>query len=494
MKKMTLKMRLLGGLVIVSMLFAASCAQGFDESETFISTVTNAQVESPELTEANFSTVANADLSESVKVEWKVVPGACGYECKVNIVDDPENPIELVNETIDGCSFLFDKLEDTKYEVSVRALGNAALNNKDAAEAGMYAYSTLVPAVKVPADYSGDLAVFIKEHLDPNATSEQAFELAAGGNYTIESVVDFGRTPMTFRGDKVNRPIVTLGRNGVIRTASSLKVKFIKFNCEDATASGVIEGSYQFFPDMEAASGEGYQNPDPIVLQDCWFRQVNQCLIYSGDVAWSLADVRIVNCIVQLCNDGSDNGDAAVISGYSRKGYFKDDTGASTKWRNGIRDITVKNSTLYNTKGNSKNRMIRFNGNNLSNVWGSKYGSATFENCTISQIMTNKEFANGTPNTAEYTITFNNNVLYDCWRLQKFIQGSNTKNVDKATNAICGITNTVDSTDAEKYATEEVFAFEGDHTQSLNLEAENGGVNFKATGALSSTVGDPRWL
>ena len=138
--------------------------------------------------------------------------------------------------------------------------------------------------------------------------------------------------------------------------------------------------------------------------------------------------------------------------------------------------------------------MVRFNGNDLSKVWDSAYGSATFENCTISQIMTNKEFANNTPNKKEYTITFNNNVCYDCWRLQKFIQGNNTKVVDKTTNAIWGVTNPVDGTDKDKYATEEEFAFVGDHTQILDLNAENGGVNFKATGAISSTVGDPRWL
>ena len=30
--------------------------------------------------------------------------------------------------------------------------------------------------------------------------------------------------------------------------------------------------------------------------------------------------------------------------------------------------------------------------------------------------------------------------------------------------------------------------------QPLDLTKENGGVNFKAKGAISSTIGDPRWL
>ena len=491
MKKMTLK-KFFGGICCAAMMvFAVSCAQGFDDEETFSGGVTNTQVESPTLSADSFSTVVNADGSESVKVQWPVVFGAGGYQCNVAIVDDPENPVEVYNDVVDGTSFMFPKAEDTKYLVSVLALGNKNYNNTDAAAPTNFDFSTLVPAQKIPN--GADIAAFVAENL-LDQDEEQAFELEADGYYELNSVLDFGKKAVTFRGDKVNRPIVKLGYDGVIRTASSLKVKFIKFDCEEASASGVIEGSYQFFPDMESPKGEGYLNPNPIVLQECWFRQVNQCLIYSGDVAWSLADVRIMDCIVQLCNDGTKNGDAAVISGYSRKGYYKDATGASTKWRNCIRNITVKNSTLYNTKGNSKNRMVRFNGNDLSKVWDSAYGSATFENCTISQIMTNKEFANNTPNKKEYTITFNNNVCYDCWRLQKFIQGNNTKVVDKTTNAIWGVTNPVDGTDKDKYATEEEFAFVGDHTQILDLNAENGGVNFKATGAISSTVGDPRWL
>ncbi len=492
MKKMTLK-KFFGGICCAAMMvFAVSCAQGFDDEETFSGGVTNTQVESPTLSADSFSTVVNADGSESVKVQWPVVFGAGGYQCNVAIVDDPENPVEVYNGVVDGTSFMFPKAEDTKYLVSVLALGNKNYNNTDAAAPTNFDFSTLVPAQKIPN--GADIAAFVAENL-LDQDEEQAFELEAGGYYELNSVLDFGKKAVTFRGDKVNRPIVKLGYDGVIRTASSLKIKFIKFDCEESSKSGVIEGSYQFFPDMEAPSGEGYQNPNPIVIQECWFRQVNQCLIYVGDVAWSFADVRILDCIVQLCNDGTKNGDAAVISGYTRKGYWKDDTGASTKWRSGIRNITVKNSTLYNTKENSKNRMIRFNGNDLSKVWDSKYGSATFENCTMSYIMTNKEFANNTPNTKEYTITFNNNVCLDCWRLQKFIQGNNTKVVDKTTNALWGgVNNPVDNTDKSNYGTEEEFSFVGDHLQPLDLNAENGGVNFKATGALSSTVGDPRWL
>ena len=115
--------------------------------------------------------------------------------------------------------------------------------------------------------------------------------------------------------------------------------------------------------------------------------------------------------------------------------------------------------------------------------------------------MSDKEFGNNTPNAASYTITFNNNICYDTWRLQKFIQGNNTLNVNIATNTVWGIKNKVDDTDKTRCATEEDAFGCNDNADKLNsmlkpldLNAPNGGVNFKANGPISSTIGDPRWL
>ncbi len=73
------------------------------------------------------------------------------------------------------------------------------------------------------------------------------------------------------------------------------------------------------------------------------------------------------------------------------------------------------------------------------------------------------------------------------------MQGNNTKNVNKETNTIFGVKNAVDSTDGSKYATEEDPQFVGPIDQPWDLTKEDGGVNFKANGAISSTIGDPRW-
>ena len=121
-----------------------SCTKGFDGEETFTSNVHDSQLASPELSKSSFSSVVNADGTESIRVTWDVVPGAGGYYCHVDNVDDPTNPVVVYDGTVDGVSFLFDKADDTKYSVSVKTLGNEKLNNTAAPDPTVYAYRTTV--------------------------------------------------------------------------------------------------------------------------------------------------------------------------------------------------------------------------------------------------------------------------------------------------------------------------------------------------------------
>lgn len=477
---------------MASVLLSASCADGFDSNETWASDVSNAQLASPALTDENFSTVVNPDGTESVKVQWDVVKGAGGYECTAVIVDDPESPDTIYTGVNDRNSFLFDKREDTRYEVSVKTLGNEERNNIGAEEATVHNYSTLVPGQMIPA--GEDIAAFVASHL-LDVNTEQAFELQAGATYTINSEVDFGLKQVTFRGNKVNRPTIVMDTDGALMTAGGLKVKFINFDCSSSTQKGIIQCSNTKYPELESDNfadvqpGKAYVLKNPIIIQECMFKNIPMGLFYTGKNAWAVEDVRVMDCIVQLDNDGTKFGDAAIIGTYSSTSYYKD----GAQWNGTVRNITMKNSTFYNIKSNSKNRVIRFLSNQMGRIYKTQDGSATIENCTFSKTFDDKEFANNTPNRKEYTITFNNNICYDCWRLQKFMQGNNTLNVNVGSNTIWGVKNSVDGTDKTRCATEEDPMFEGDVLQPLDLTKENGGVNFKARGVISSTVGDPRW-
>jgi hypothetical protein len=480
------------GLIAISALLVTSCAEGFDDDETFGGYVKNAQLESPVLDANSFGSQIGSDGLDYVLVSWKIVYGASGYECEVQNVDDPSNPVEIMKDTIDGTNFRFKKADDTNYKVSVRTLGNAKYNNKDASAATDYAYSTLVPAQVIPA--GTEISAFVKSHL-LDTDSEQAFELEAGASYDLSDEVDFKDKLVTLRGNKINHAIVTLGENGVMRTANGLKVKFINFDCTAATNDGIVECSSQPYSAAKSFKNNTYILENPIILQNCMFKNVKSCLFFTGKCAWGVNDFRIDNCIVQLDNDGNKFANGAVICTYSSTSLYE----GAASWNGIVRNITIKNSTIYNIKDNAKNRMIRFLSNNPSRIYSTADGSASISNCTISKVMSQKEFANNTPNTADYAITFMNNVCYDVFRLQKFIQGNNMKSpnysVDPAKNTTWGVSNAVDATDKTRCATEEDPGFDATGVlKPLDLTQPNGGVNFKAHGTISSTIGDPRWL
>lgn len=492
----------LWGIAVLSLL-TVSCAQdGFDD-ETFSSSVTNETLTSPELTKANFSTKVGSNGNEQIQVTWDVVFGAGGYACRVLNVDNPSQPVEILNDTIDGTSFTFPKAEDTNYEVSVKTLGNSSLNNKDAAEATIFAYSTMIEAKIIPA--GSDIAQFVASNLQAS-DEEQAFELEAGANYTLNEEVDFQDNLITLRGNKVNHPVVTMGSNGVIRTATGLKIKWINFDCaEQSNKGGVIEASAN--PPASASAeargivaGKNSNKPadvyiisEPIVIQDCAFKDVRCALFFTGDYAWSVKDIRVDNCVVQINNDGKAWKDAALFCTVPKTGTSP--SGGSF-WNTSIKDITIKNSTFFNIAENlgSNNRFIRFGNKDVDRSFPTADGSATFENVTFYKTFVDKEFGNNTPNQNKYIINFNNNICFDIFRLQKFIQNSCTINVNQASNSIWCVTNEIDSTDKSKWATEDPdMSFVGPCDQSLDFSKPNYGVNFKATSALSSTIGDPRW-
>lgn len=489
MKRMiTFKSLFRGSVCGLVALAIASCAQGFDNNELFTSSVSNSQLESPAQSDITFSRVFNADGSQSVKVSWPVVAGASGYECIAKIVNNPDSPEVIYNDVVDGTSFLFPRERDTYYEVSVRPIGNTKLNNKDAVTASVASHSTFVSPMQIPA---GNLASSIQSIMDQYGDPEYIFELEPGERYEIDSAIDFGESVVTLEGNASSHPIVTLGGQGVIRTSASLTINNINFDCtENNLKGGIIECSYA--PSESVKGTNTYILSGSIILQSCMFKNVSACLIAPGNCSWGIEDVRVIDCIIQLDNDGSVWTDCAIISGYSTNHIFE----GGNSWYSAIKNTTVKNTTIYNIRNSSQNvRMFRFSNKDVAKVFGTPDGSITMENCTFSKTFVSKEFANNMGNKAEFEINVKNSVFYAVFRLQKMKNGNTTINAQPETNAICGGgLLTVDNTDKTTYATEEEFGFIGDCNQVLDLTQPNGGVNFKATGALSSTVGDPRWL
>jgi len=476
-----------------------SCSEGADCDEVFQSSVHDTQLQSPELSFANKMTTSG---SEVVQVSWPVVYGAGGYKVSVQNVDDPSSPVTVVNDSIvDGTSFTFPKKEDTNYSVSVLTLGNTELRNTDASAPTTVAYSTMIPGQLIPAG-TENIAAWINEHM-VDTDEEQAFELEAGATYVLDDAIDFSDKKVTFRGSKANRPTLVLGEKGVVRTSSGLNVKFINFDCTNQVAKGSGNGVYgviEMSPEPPAcrenplATMNSYYLDETILIKDCMFKNVHGCLFAVGNCSWGLEDLRIDNCIIQLDSDGKSNwSNGSIFSAYSNF-YYK---GEQNSYYGGFKNFVLKNSTVYNIQANSTNYFMRWNNKDLKRCIPTQLqeGKLSISNCTLSKVMTGKNWGDRTPNTKEFVVSFNNNVVYDCYRLQKIIQGNCTWDVNQGSNAIWGATITVDATDKGKIATEEDPGFtEEQVTQPLDFTKPNGGVNFKANGAISSNAGDPRWF
>ena len=202
------------GLLFATLLFLlSSCTIGYHEDESFESDVKNATLESPQLENVKVELDATG---ENATIEWPVVHGAEGYEFSWYVVDDPENPIAVVEgEFIDGCSVELEVEEDTKYKFLIKTIGNKQFNNKDAEKACEISFSTLLETyASIPSGV--DLTQWFIDNplpetdMEPNedgTLKELAYELEANGEYTISGPIDFGARKVTIRGKLIIRKL-----------------------------------------------------------------------------------------------------------------------------------------------------------------------------------------------------------------------------------------------------------------------------------------------
>ena len=478
------------------------------------------------------------EATATLTVEWGFVDGATGYAVEVvktAQVDETgmtETSESVYNQTTDRNKVDLTVAYGGEYKIKVAAVGDGKLYlDSDAAETVYFWY---VAPTTVEA---GDLATTLPA-LFGAADEEVTFALVAGRNYTLNAPIDFGGRRVTVKSmanvgteaepvivENGAHAVVVLGTDGTFRTGNSLTLKNLSIDASAQVAAdgtvtkpgylegrtspgwGIIEGSFDAAA-LAAASQEadGLQNYllNNITIDGCYVKNVPCNFTHAGDYAWAFNAINITNSIIQLNNNGH-YGDATVFGTYG--GGLQPDGG--TNWRVGaVKDLKVENSTIYNIQKNSKNRMLRWNGNNRSHHFvGDVTVSITFNNVTLSQVMTAKEFANGTWNNKDWaTITFTNNVYRDCFRVLNKMNVRGCTNV--VTNNLGWCTGVDESGDPEgskgddESTIEELggdaavkwtaFNFGGDVNAQLDLTKENAGVNFKASAAAAGQ-GDSRW-
>lgn len=486
--------------VACGVLFLGSCAQdGFDDDEVFETSVRNTQVESPSTDQISIK--QNSSGTEQI-ISWPVVLGAGGFECKVVDESDATNPETIFEQVVDGCTFRAKREDDAKYRIYIRALGNKSYNNTDAASTTEVAYNTIVEPYKVIPSGT-DLAVFFKSEEIPentiNETTKElvaiAYNLEAGGKYTMSDTVSFGNRKILLYSTKAGADIQLTGEKAMFQIQNGFTLRNLRIDCAESTALGLVICSNT--PDesvplneskyTEADTKGSYLISEPVEVKNCMIKDLKKALIATGeDKGWVMDVLTIMNNIIQMDNE---------------KDYFLNFYGSGSTARNSaFKVLLMQNNTIYNLQVNSTQFAIRYgNASNAIKLFGTnknpEAGRFKWEimNNTLVGVFTNKDFGNNIPNNPCVTNIMTDNIFFNVYRLQKFIQAQQNRTCYNNYIWSDGTT-TIDGTDKKDYCKELDPGFVAP-TTSLDLTQPNGGLDLKPSGEVfTSGAGDSRWL
>lgn len=495
-----------GFLIVAFMLLLGSCAQGYDSPDGFDVGVNNQQVITPSADSVRF--VVNTEGTNAT-ISWPLVYGAKGYEVTFENVDNPDSAYVIDNYSntlVDGSSMTVTVTEDSRYKLTIRSIGDPKRGNTDDPNAVVVNLSTLVPAIATIPDGS-DIYTFIQDSVKKDTTfgqipNEVAIELVSGGKYTLSGPIDFAGQKLTFRGDKVKRAEVKVTGTGGLLTYSGLKIKFINFDMSESTAISFISMTSANLPVTIRSQNLGYTRAgspindiyivqDPIYIANCWFKNLPNSFLYDNGITCAYWHFVITDCIVQMRNVGT----YPFVN-------------LQTRGR-AVKNITVQNSTLYNT-GDCSAYFMRYSNSSNSNpqkIFGdmsSFYSSTsiTFSKATLSKTYNRQQFANNLNGTG-MTVNVDHCIFYDCYEPVRRAFSIGAMKTFKF-NFWYAVTNPTQNS-SEPTRTDNSGApfaslydpkFVGDVTQSLDFALPNGGIDFTPTEyeITSNMGGDPRWL
>ena len=330
-------------LMGVGALLLASCAvDGFDD-ETYKSDVYNTELLSP--AEEDIKTDATTDGSRWI-ISWPVVNGAKGYDCKVYDVTTGED-IVLVDSIVDGTSFTVKREEDSNYKFVIRTIADETKGNTGSSSATTKEFTSFQESYAI-IPTNQDLYEYFNENGIPEQEEPVVYDLEANGSYTYSQTYDFGNKSIVLRCRYENsKPTVTMG-DAAITTCAPLTLKNIKFDCTAISGAVVAlsKDEEQYTP-LKGKTGSGdYYNimGGTIYFANCEFENVPNKLIFDNDIKYCAETVLIDNCKIHFVIP-SKISDHAYI--YFKSGFIK--------------DLTIKNSTLWNTGEGDLQYFVRYN-------------------------------------------------------------------------------------------------------------------------------------
>ena len=471
-KQIILKNSILPALAACPLL-AVGCADHYDGDETWSPQVKNAMLTSPD---AGKITISPSADGSTMTIAWPVVYGAGGYAVELYNVNDPNSPVLVKTDTIDGCSLRVDREEDTNYSLTIRTLGNQKYNNREAQEQTEYKFNTFLPTYAEIPDGSDLKAWFAENPIPADSTSHLCYDLVPGGNYIVSGKIDFYGHQVTLRSSsKANYANVVMGAGSYFNTYAGFTLKYLNINAE-ATNKPLISFSDEPEESIKNLIGEKgyYFIMDPVVVQGCNITNLGSSIVASNSAKYDVRVVSINNTIVQLDKTLPAANNAAVI--YMKSGF--------------ISDFTIKNSTVYSRE--HTDCFFIQHGGRPKDVSDEEQRYVSILNCTLCNIAYGKNFCDYHNGQTTYHYTLKNTIVVDCGKAN-FLTGLNKG--QSSDNPVWDVNNNTcwrDGADASASQT-------GIKNPGLWLTTDPGidPANAKfvpAAAQQEAGQGDPRWI
>ena len=453
--------------------FVLSCADHYDGDESWSPQVKNTTLTSPETDK--ISITASPDGS-TMTISWPVVYGAGGYAVELYNVNDPESPVLVKSDSIDGCSFNVSREEDTNYSLTIRTLANQKYNNGEAKEGTQFLFNTFLPTYAEIPDGSDLKAWFEANPIPEDSASHLCYDLAPGGNYTLSGKIDFAGHQVTLRSSsKSNYANLVMEAGSYFNTYAGFTLKYLNINAE-ATNKPIISFSDEPSESIQNLIGEKgcYFIMDPVVVQGCNITKLGSSIMGSNSAKYDVRVVSINNTVVEVDKTIPTANSAAFV--YMKTGF--------------ISDFTIKNSTVY-SREQSDCFFIQHAGR-PKDVSDEEQRYVSIINCTLANIAYGKNFCDYHNGQTTYHYTLKNTIVQDCGKAN-FLTGLNKG--QSSDNPIWDVNNNTcwrDGADASASQT-------GIKNPGLWLTTDPGidPANAKFTPAAAQQEagqGDPRWI
>ena len=480
-----------------SALLLASCARdGFDE-ETFTGTYSGFKMTTPDASTV-YVRASSDKLSQTIN--WDAVNGAGTYTVSVYQGDSPDDCNNVVaQDRVTKVNYItVPRINKTYYRATIKVNDNIPEANTAPDDITTYNWNTFtIEMGTIPA--GSDLCAWFKENPIPvsYAASDITYRLEDGKEYYVSDTLQLGNNIVTFRpvSDDGRAKIKFTGKRASFETSLGLTLREIDFDCAGSDAAFIaMSKNPAIEPIIVNAWGSDYNfycSTEPISVLNCNIENLESFFFYDNKVAcWFPTTLLIDNCLVHLTTTAtSDFGTGGNTA------YFWTNKGSGY-----IRNMTIKNSTFYNTGEKDGKYFVQYGGFGWSQTnesLGWEDNTLTYENCTFYHVCSSGQWGNYNGTAGKATSYWNmiNCIFYDCSSgnvPRRFLAGKQKQ----ATATFLNNTYMKKDGTFENDGNLTNYDLSGTDIQEDPKFADPANGDFHISGAtqVARGTGDPRWL